>query len=108
MVDALPAVLDKLIEALRSEGHEDYTAFDFKRVTQCLTISPSDEVEEILERMTLTDDAFVRACGYRALFKVRPDLKFEFIDRLALDENPSIQRLYSEIRDEIAALQGAA
>lgn len=108
MVDALPVVLDKLIEALRSEGYDGYTEFDFKRVTQCLTISPSDEVEGILERMTYMEDSYVRACGYRALFKVRPDLKFELVDRLSQDESPSIQRLYSEVRDELAALGGAA
>lgn len=105
LVDALPAVLDKLIEALRSEGHDEYARFDFKKMSQCLTISPSDEIEEVLTRMTLVEDPKIRVCGYRALFKVRPDLKFIMVNELAEDQNPSLKRLYAEIREELAQLE---
>jgi|GEM_PF-5379576 hypothetical protein len=108
LVGALPVVLDKLIEALRSEGHEEFKEFNFKKVTQCLTIGPMAEAEDVLMRMTEVEDSHVRACGYRALFKLRPDLKFEMVKNLAEDSSPSIKRIYAEVKEELERLGVAA
>jgi hypothetical protein len=108
LVEVLPIVQDHLLEALRSEGHDDYADFDFKKYIQCLTLSPLPDTEELLIRMTEVDDALVRYNAYRSFFKIRPDLKFEYIDKLIQDSSPYIVRLGVLIREEMQKSEAAA
>ncbi|KYG65548.1 hypothetical protein AZI86_00260 [Bdellovibrio bacteriovorus] len=108
VVEALPIVKDQLIDGLRCEGFPEFEDFDFRRYTLCLTMAPDEESEEILQKMTRVETAFVRNVAYLSLLKIRPDLKMEITQRLSVDESPHGQRLYRQILEPAKALRKEA
>ncbi|UYL09427.1 hypothetical protein B9G69_002420 [Bdellovibrio sp. SKB1291214] len=101
IAEAMPIVKDQLIDGLRSEGHPEFEQFHFRKYAMCLTVAPDGDTEELLVRMTHVESPTLRNFAYLALIKIRPDLKFDLIERLSFDDSPQGRRLYYQMMESV-------